>query len=53
MAKTVHDNKTWAEIGWHFPGRTMQALKENFKKQEARGKAAEAGAKPRVRAGGA
>ncbi|KUJ06353.1 uncharacterized protein LY89DRAFT_743964 [Mollisia scopiformis] len=30
LAKMVHDDKTWAEIGQHFPGHTLQSLKENF-----------------------
>jgi len=26
----VLDDKTWAEIGRHFPGHTLQSLKDNF-----------------------
>jgi len=51
LAKMVHEDKTWAEIGRHFPGHTLQSLKENFKKQG--GKPRKRGRKPRVRAGGA
>ncbi|KAH8790802.1 hypothetical protein F5882DRAFT_377148 [Hyaloscypha sp. PMI_1271] len=30
LAKLVHEDKTWAEIGRHFPGYTLLSLKENF-----------------------
>jgi len=30
LAKLVHEDKTWAEIGRHFPGHTLPSLKENF-----------------------
>lgn len=30
LAKMVHDDKTWAEIGQRFPGHTLPLLKENF-----------------------
>jgi hypothetical protein len=44
LAKMVHDDKTWAEIGRHFLGHTMQSLKDNFFTKQ-KGKASEAGAK--------
>ena len=33
LAKIVQEDKTWAEIGQHFPGHTLPLLKEHFKKQ--------------------
>ncbi|PVH70471.1 hypothetical protein DL98DRAFT_597783 [Cadophora sp. DSE1049] len=30
LAKMVHDDETWAEIGRHFPGHTLQSLKDNY-----------------------
>jgi hypothetical protein len=33
LAKIVHEDQTWAEIGQHFPGHTLPSLKENFTKQ--------------------
>ena len=30
LAKLIHEDKTWAEIGRHFPGHTLPLLKENF-----------------------
>ena len=27
LAKMVHDDKTWADIGRHFPNHTLQSLK--------------------------
>jgi hypothetical protein len=33
LAKMVQEDKTWAEIGQHFPGHTLPSLKEHFKKQ--------------------
>lgn len=30
LAKMVHDDKTWTEIGKHFPGYILKLLKENF-----------------------
>jgi hypothetical protein len=30
LAKMVHDDKTWAEIGLRFPGHPLPLLKENF-----------------------
>ncbi|KAH7418850.1 hypothetical protein BKA64DRAFT_210543 [Cadophora sp. MPI-SDFR-AT-0126] len=38
LAKMIHDDKTWAEIGRHFPGHTEGGLLH-----EARGEASEAG----------
>lgn len=43
LAKMVHEDKTWAEIGLHFPGHTLQSLKESFFTKQ--------GGKPRVKAG--
>ncbi|KAH7363929.1 hypothetical protein BKA65DRAFT_124992 [Rhexocercosporidium sp. MPI-PUGE-AT-0058] len=50
LAKMVHDDKTWAEIGQHFPSHTLQSLKENFKKQggKPRKRGRKAGVKVRV-----
>jgi hypothetical protein len=52
LAKMVHDDKTWAEIGRHFPGHTLQSLKENFFTKQG-GKPRKRGRKPGARAGGA
>lgn len=30
LAKMVQEDETWADIGRHFPGHTLQSLKENF-----------------------
>jgi hypothetical protein len=30
LAKMVHDDQTWEEIGRNFPGHTLPSLKENF-----------------------
>jgi hypothetical protein len=30
LAKMIHEDKTWIGIGRHFPGHTLQSLKENF-----------------------
>ena len=30
LAKMVHEDQTWAEIGQHFPGHILLSLKENF-----------------------
>jgi hypothetical protein len=43
LVKMVHNDKTWAEIGRHFPGHTLHSLKENFFTRQ--------GGKPRVKAG--
>jgi hypothetical protein len=43
FAKMVHEDKTWAEIGGHFPGHTLQLLKENFSRKRDR--------RPRVKVG--
>jgi hypothetical protein len=51
LAKMVHDNKTWAEIGRHFPGHTLQSLKENFFTKQG-GKPRKRGRKPGVKAVG-
>ncbi|KAH6702756.1 hypothetical protein BKA61DRAFT_680954 [Leptodontidium sp. MPI-SDFR-AT-0119] len=48
LAKMVHDDKTWAEIGRHFPGHTMQSLKDNFFTKQG-GKPRKRGRKPGVR----
>lgn len=40
----VHDDKTWADIGRHFQGHTLQSLKDKLL-HEARGEASEAGSK--------
>jgi len=50
LAKMVHDDKTWAEIGQKFPGHTLQSLKENFFTKQG-GKPRKRGRKPRVKAG--
>jgi hypothetical protein len=50
LAKMIRDDKTWAEIGRHFPGHTLQSLKENFFTKQG-GKPRKRGRKPRVRAG--
>lgn len=50
LAKMVHEDKTWAEIGRHFPGHTLQSLKENFFTKQG-GKPRKRGRKPRVKAG--
>jgi len=52
LANMVHDDKTWAEIGGHFPGHTLQLLKENFFTKQG-GKPRKRGRKPGVGAGGA
>jgi hypothetical protein len=44
LAKMVHDDKTWAEIGGHFPGHTLQSLKDNFFTKQG-GEASKAGPK--------
>ncbi|KAH9205202.1 hypothetical protein DL95DRAFT_470777 [Leptodontidium sp. 2 PMI_412] len=51
LAKMVHDDKTWAEIGGQFPGHTLQSLKENFFTKQG-GKPRKRGRKPGVRAVG-
>ncbi|KAH7374060.1 hypothetical protein BKA64DRAFT_256163 [Cadophora sp. MPI-SDFR-AT-0126] len=51
LAKMVHDDKTWTEIGGHFPGHTLQSLKENFFTKQG-GKPRKRGRKPGVRAVG-
>ena len=30
LAKMVHNDQTWTEIGQHFPGYILPSLKENF-----------------------
>jgi hypothetical protein len=52
LAKLVRKDKTWAEIGEHFPGHTLQSLKENFFGKQG-GKPRRRGRKPSVRVGGA
>ncbi|KAH7342186.1 hypothetical protein BKA65DRAFT_478089 [Rhexocercosporidium sp. MPI-PUGE-AT-0058] len=52
LAKIVHEDKTWAEIRRHFPGHTLQSLKENFFTKQG-GKPRKRGRKPGVKAGGA
>ncbi|PVH67814.1 hypothetical protein DL98DRAFT_263536 [Cadophora sp. DSE1049] len=51
LAKMVYDDETWAEIGRHFPGQTLQSLKENFFTKQG-GKPRKRGRKPAVRAVG-
>ncbi|KAH6698236.1 hypothetical protein BKA61DRAFT_622485 [Leptodontidium sp. MPI-SDFR-AT-0119] len=51
LAKMVHDDKTWAEIGGQFPGHTLQSLKENFFTKQG-GKPRKRGRKPGVKAVG-
>ncbi|KAH6700701.1 hypothetical protein BKA61DRAFT_208150 [Leptodontidium sp. MPI-SDFR-AT-0119] len=50
LAKMVHEDKTWAEIGQKFTGHTLQSLKENFFTKQG-GKPRKRGRKPRVKAG--
>jgi len=50
LAKMVHDDKTWTEIGRHFLGHTLQSLKDNFFMKQG-GKPRKRGRKPGVRAG--
>jgi hypothetical protein len=50
LAKMVHDDQTWTEIGQHFPGHTLQSLKENFFTKQG-GKPRKRGRKPGVRRG--
>ncbi|KAH6696527.1 hypothetical protein BKA61DRAFT_741680 [Leptodontidium sp. MPI-SDFR-AT-0119] len=45
LARMVHDDKTWAEIGGQFPGHTLQSLKENFFTKQG-GKPRKRGRKP-------
>jgi hypothetical protein len=49
LAKMVHDDQTWAEIGRHFPGHTLKSLKENFFVKQ-RGQPRKRGRKAGVRA---
>jgi hypothetical protein len=49
LAKIVHDDQTWAEIGRHFPGHTLKSLKENFFIKQ-RGQPRKRGRKAGVRA---
>ncbi|PVH70288.1 hypothetical protein DL98DRAFT_140807 [Cadophora sp. DSE1049] len=49
LAKMVQRDKTWTEIGRHFPGHTLQSLKNYFTKQG--GKPRKRGRKPGVRVG--
>jgi hypothetical protein len=49
LAKMVHDDQTWAEIGRHFPGHTLKSLKENFFIKQ-RGQPRKRGRKAGVRA---
>jgi hypothetical protein len=50
LAAMVREDKTWAEIGRHFSGQTLQSLKENFFTKQG-GKPRKRGRKPNVRAG--
>jgi len=34
LAKMVYEDKTWTEIGRHFPGHRLHLLKENFFKKQ-------------------
>lgn len=52
LANMVHEDKTWTEIGRHFPGHTLQLLKENFFTKQ-RGRPRKRGRKPGVRNRGA
>jgi hypothetical protein len=52
LAKMIHDDQTWTEIGRHFPGHTLPSLKENFFKKQG-GQPRKRGRKPGARAGGA
>ena len=52
LAKMVLEDKTWKEIGRHFPGHTLQSLKENFFTKQG-GKPRKRGRKPGVRGRGA
>ena len=51
LAKMVHDDQTWAEIGRHFPGHTLPSLKENFFTEQG-GQPRKGGRKPGVTASG-
>ncbi|KAF8850006.1 hypothetical protein BDZ45DRAFT_697068 [Acephala macrosclerotiorum] len=48
LAKMVHEDETWTEIRRHFPGHTLQSLKENFFTKQG-GKPRKRGRKPGVR----
>ncbi|KAH6668337.1 hypothetical protein B0J14DRAFT_160406 [Halenospora varia] len=52
LAKMVYEDKTWPEIGRHFPGHRLHLLKENFFKQQG-GKPRKRGRKRGVRGRGA
>lgn len=52
LAKMVHEDKTWTEIGRHFPGHTLQSPKENFFTKQG-GRPRKRGRKPGVRSRGA
>ena len=51
LAKMVHEDKTWAEIGQRFPGHTLLSLKENFFTKQG-GRPRKRGRKPGVRSRG-
>lgn len=52
LAKMVDEDRTWTEIGRHFPGHTLQSLKENFFTKQG-GKPRKRGRKPGVKGRGA
>jgi len=52
LAKIVHEDQTWAEIGRHFPGHILPSLKENYFTMQGV-QARKRRRKPGMRAGGA
>jgi hypothetical protein len=52
LVKMVREDETWTEIGRHFPGHTLQSLKENFFTKQG-GQPRKRGRKSGARAGGA
>jgi len=51
LAKMIYEDKTWVEIGRHFPGHKLQLLKENFFTKQG-GRPRRRGRKPGVKVGG-